>query len=1233
MATSVAAPSLDSGYDSRFLNDRDFDECSEISQDDDHVGSDYSLSDIEDALEKKSNAARPRKLSVLPSFPVDIDIPVKISKRPAPPLCDVISNGKATPVKCRRRLSSGGSRKGDGSRPNSATGKWIRRRSTKLSVKKQTAQHGLLQIAHLFENAEDIQKTPEDEQDRVPNMENDFPPRFIKRANTVGVIKNFAKDETVTPKRKIPNLGDYPNGESLHLELLRNRSQSHSGLLDSPRSRSSSVLSNRSLKTDTEGEETLDKDSNRSLRQWKHYKRAMEAYRKSAEKSKAAATSPSPQSTDDANKTNSLPLRGQSVFERVSIYDLWDTRSRSSTPTAEECSVIAESPTAESIADSDSLQLGDDVQKWCQRNHKPTPIKKYGCKCEEPNPSLSLDYRNVVRRTPSRNKGGWTLLRQSFRRNNNRSSMRKSMEPDPITDIDAMIGFSDYKSPKRDSLTDEPVSSFDMIPEPSTEQDSVPKRPPTPEKIVWSEYQDYIKVKAELSEFPRTSFKMRLAVLEKKGVKTKGLADIICKEEVAVQTGAIPARKLSEDRQSQNDLNDINLRNNNEIIRKRNLSLSSNSLQVKEHHKSVEHISVPSHRLPEFGHYHTIASPARLSRMLKKKAKKLSLLSPLSSPHIAGGKTDKKKTPSPQRRTTSLTDQCKYELDKDHLAIISTEDGFDASADEVFSLPSPAPRPAVDDMGSMESFQFPSPPKEFCGSVSPRKITPLQDEPSVSKNISSETQGDNADQTLTPSAFDTTLQKSNASSPNRLTDSRYQRKKDKNATQKPSISSSADFLSACVDSANDSSANMKKKRSSWLYANAGSPFACYQEGSAGATATNLTYMDVRTITPSVSPDVRRKQDVPKIKITKSSVRQSRPREEPVYNNIPTPAADPLYLNVQSGCESEDDYVSYDQFYNDIPIKGGSKGKRNDEDTLNRADILQEDMSKLDLDIEGYFASLGRKKPTKSLKASPHRSTPVRNARNTKSCQSQQLSKYVSRSPVLINSNANNSSTKAFSNGMFRPSRYSRDSNASSVLSTCSSSRSSCVTPSPISTPVAEHIQIFESGDFSDKRKRKRKSKRSHKKAAEISVPLTDSVLHPDAAYQLNLEKRFSSKTDRIDLISSFINNDSIQQVGKICEMFESKSKQMNTMERKAYSDGLFSSMSRILKLRKVKTKTAKSREQSIRGPHGGGLPSPPMSAVQHTQHHQAPPPAAHNVSYTPPPPQATVSLHISSLAS
>jgi len=1159
-----------SPFDMRMLRSSDYAECSSLSGDDeDRACSDYSLSDIDDALDIKNENA---SVSVLPIFPAAVEIPVKLGKRPSLALCDVVKSDAteqhATKPVQRRRLSSGGSRCVETNR--NATGKWIRRRSTRLSVSRETAKLGMLQVAHLLENHENHAPSPDSDGDRAPpRVTSEFPtPHTKRRAKTLAPVKNFADSPKAAtlcrPKRGVDD------SESDVVSPLRRRSLSHSRLLDSPRSRSSSIVSNKSTKTDVDCD-----DSGQSVRQWKHYKRAMEAYRKSAEKAKACADGCDTPNSDSRDGTGT-----HSVFERVSIYDMWDTRSRASTPSNDERSTIFESPSK----DFGSPVRVDLSPAWRGRNELSTPIRKWGAKIDEPNQHLSLDYRTVVKRTPSRSKGGWTLLRQSFRRSNREpTSMRKSMEPDPITDIDSMIGLSDYSDvPKSDVDSDEPVTSFDVCsPENVSEE---------PEKIVWSGLKDLTKDKVpEVGEFARPSLKMRLAALEKRGQDTSSLVDIICQDALVGKQ----SRRQSEEMRSQGDLSDTNLRDN-EIIRKRNLSLSSGALHFKEHGKSVESIKASHRVFPQFGgNFHTIASPARLAKMLRKQAKRR-LLSPLTSPQVAGDKTDVGLR-SP-RRTTSLGGQCEFTLDKDQLTVLTTEEDV-VSSDEVFSIPSPAPRSHTDDCASLDSFLFPSPPSD-CEmdfpppppvsdkqrSSSPGDMPPVDVEsppcpdclsPQLSDNkdrlpncdFSSEVAGCGTSVRLcttekspTSSAFATETRNG------AMNESVYQNCQ----TPKPPR-----LRHSSQTKRDPPLSDVGNKRSSWLYSNS----SCLCETSDGISATNLVYMTLSDIPSNVAkPEPERKLNVPKILVTPIGTDPNPVQgcdqaativssHSVIYNNT-------ISVPTCQGSESDDDYVNYDQFYKDRPLPSSKKLSKHEEaeqEYFNQETILRESMSKLDLDIEGYFSSLGNRKHLDSSRSNGSSTPKCVDPRPSITCRNQRPAGYAN--PIVVNSNANNSSVRKYD--CSRVPGY-RDSNTSSVMSSYSgSTRSSCATSTRSSyatascsgTPVAEHVRVFESGDLTESRKKRRKSKKS-KRAKEISVPLASPSRMPEAAYQLTLGKNIG-KEGTMHQISEFINSDSIQQVGKIREMFEQRAKASTLPGRK---ERLFQGVSRVLKLRRIKTR-------------------------------------------------------------
>ncbi|XP_076807528.1 uncharacterized protein LOC143450749 isoform X2 [Clavelina lepadiformis] len=1177
MAASVATNFHAFDMHTLHLNDsaNDDDSISISSGNEDRFGTDYSLSDIEDGLASKPSSTNVHSLINAPNWPSVVEAQVKLCHPSS--LVSVGQKPRPEAVKTASNLHLKSPTKFSHCAPKSkknTTRHWVGRLPLAFAVKRRTAVYGAQKLIPLFGQKEVKVETVCNLHDMNETCLDDV--SYENSYSMVADIKETSLSDDILPIS--PSLPSIPakvnkeieNAESDRFDIARNRSQSYSGFLDSPLSRCSSILSRRSLKTDTDEDSATPQ---KAVRQWKHYKRAMEAYRKSAEKARTGRSC-------ENLSSNTLPLRGRSIFERESIYDFWDPKIPSYSPERRRSSDVTN--INEETNDADSSRASDDIPAWEREPIRSTPSWQF----RGDQNTLSLDYRSLLRRKSSKSSTkspNWSPLRNSFRR-----SCRHSMEPDSITDIDAMIScgsttnFSDntmvsnFHDCEDDSKND---SDVDAVTE------NVSKK--SPERIVWSGYEKYLKSKAESEKLPRTSFGMRLAVLEKR--KLPPISHECDEVSSATGSGSYPEVKPL-DTLSQQDLSGTNLRDN-KMIRKRNLSLSNTMLNF--HHKALE-VFQASH-MSSYRQYHTVASPARLSKILRRRAKKAAL-SPLSSPY-----TLKRSS----HRTSSLGDNCTCEYNKDYMAIITHTS---PPIDDVFPLPPPRMNESFNIASSCDHERFPTSPP-FLSSTSVDDLGRDVNFP-VDEEIDCTLMND---ETISCNSYS---YYGKEDSPVMTNGARHFKSDENNQNLSSKISKISQNCNLKVDSKScfyDHSYSSlpsptevdKGKRHPFSKPNGFSDnksTSCNSKFSphnlpaiviTGSAEPNTVYLNVPNSGQQLKPS-----EFPK----RSSLSFARAIAEGRVADDAT---------VQNGFstmddDSEDDYVSYDTFYKDKslprkkvvkPVKS-MQTKSAECEELNQENILTENMSKLDLDIDGFFSSFSRKKLTspfhRGKKSPDKKGSPITKLGRTNKSFSPKSDGGNWNSNV-VNVNSNNSTIKSWADA-FMSTSLSRFSLASSTFT--SSTRSSCQTLASLNTPLLDRKPAFEKGEFYSSSTMPSKGKRRRKKkpAQEISVPLTNLMTEPTATFSLSLSDKLKEKDENLDRISSFINSDSIQRVGTIRNMFEKKSKELHS-EKRATREKLFSGVTRALKLHRINTKPAK-RSSSMRSPTASPLPSP--TGVQHS---------------------------------
>nr|XP_009862217.2 uncharacterized protein LOC104266813 isoform X2 [Ciona intestinalis] len=1152
-------------YDMQTLHGQSFQDYCSVNSSDEDRGSDYSLSDIEDGLSSTSAVTK---------WPTDI--PVVVNKK-AYNLPNHANHGQPAHRKlCRapiltnvwqRQVSMNTSRRRNSSQRHSAH---------RLPAQ-QTLKFGVQQIAHLFENISNKEKVVAPTTCttmKTMNIPNKQSMKVVKLASSPGQTKLPVINSPVNRKQSLSRIRiQFPSPS--HIDIIRDRSQSYSGVLDSPRSRCSSVLSTNSLKIDSDAADSNVSEeggSHKSVKQWKHYKRAMEAYRKSAQraKAKAAAANQEPGST----KVDS-PLHSHSIFERGSIYDLWDNKSHSSTPTVED-----EGMNTDLCSDFGSSRHSDEYPIWNGNSPVSPSIRDWNYSVEDTD-HLSLDYRTLM--ASNKPKNGWMLVQNAVTHRGVKNEYRKSMEPDSITDIDAlMMEFDEKVSSKDDDDECNEKTSFDLT---QNKTNSPSLSPVSPEKIVWPEYEKLVKAKFEVCQHPNSSFKMRLAALEKKGVKS------MCSFEQDMNE--MDSDKSRTSSTTDTDMLNSNLRDKS-IIRKRNLSLSNSYLNQRQ----ASDMCGETKTFSQHRHYHTVASPARLSKLLRKQAKQR-ILSPLSSPKCSAQiKTEARPF---NRRTASLGDPCNASLDE-NITLINDEDENLFYTEDVFPLPSPAS--LKDTSSSINEFNFPSPPPEFTNTFNDEVVPGSHSQCEIDTALVNKDAAEIENNVNGVKAFFNI----GCNDVDSITSSTYINCTD--VGQNPVILRKNKTDSSINASSNLSPQSINSKRASWLYSNIqSSSFENIPTNNDSSAASNgaTTYMNVThqsrkdtkvlpqlevavpkiVVTRSPKPDQRKLNLNLKKKsslysamaISEGRVYQNSDLSPNEYSCITTP-----------GSESEGDYVNYESFYKKLPPKSKSAScspegqrKHTDYEELDPAKILPKNVSKLELDIDGYFSSLGRKKLSpRHLPKFLQSPTLSRFTSRKKSCAGQQPTNATisSNQPLMVNSNTNTNNSSEVSSVTSSLGCMSVE--LSPSTSHCSSSIASSgqIFTSVNSIPNTKS-SMFEPSVFApyyaSLPRHFRKKKKKVKRAQEISVPLTECLTNPSATFQLKLEKVYQAPSQKLDLISAFINKEPIQSVGVGEVDVQIPRKQPVT---KSYStSNIFSGMTKVLKLNRLKTRAAVHQQQ------------------------------------------------------
>lgn len=299
-----------------------------------------------------------------------------------------------------------------------------------------------------------------------------------------------------------------------------------------------------------------------TVKSLRRYKLAMEAYRKSAEKSLEDSEHPEQKTADST--TSPISRTDRSGSEKSRVFD-WNFSNS-----------VDE---VEKVSHNANNNVNFDDISDCQH-------------CNGVN--LNLDYRSLLRDS--------ALKRKKL---DGFESNRASMDTDMITDIDIMVGLTSNES---NSESDRRQSSEYDLSSPRHSNDfdhfdSYKSEPQSPEVITWPEYDTYVR---SISSTKRRDYQSRFATLTKDRSRS------------ALETRSKSTLELSfdEDHSTSSDQSRVNLRDK-QSIRKRNLSSSNLLLSTSPQSRpSLPTLSTRPRNDPS--KFHTISSSTRLGKLLRK---------------------------------------------------------------------------------------------------------------------------------------------------------------------------------------------------------------------------------------------------------------------------------------------------------------------------------------------------------------------------------------------------------------------------------------------------------------------------------------------------------------------------------------------------------------------------------------------------------------------------------------
>ena len=987
------------------------DDIDSICSEEDRCESDYSLSDIEEGLDAKALSPKLQRTKWS-----TVQVPVKFCKPNTLNLRAFVKYDDynlekldVSPTKKQRSLRRLTSDTCPTSPKHSCKAVYgQRRRSSRLRVKEETAKLGAKEVLEYFCSAKNrvpptetsqvstsaSQSTKVPESDRCPS------PSFPKLRKGSALLRKSLSEETKA---------DEPS----RLNNYNIRRQTLSGAPTTcigSRPRSSSIMSSMSVKINSDNAET----TSAAVKKLKHYQRAMEAYRRSAEKT---------QETSQTVSYKSLPFRGmRRSFERETIVNFWGTGLDHTTPEGDD--KISESD--KSHESDNSSEAGEDISTL--RRWPFVPVTGDTRTLFGNENSLSLDYRSALRNGS---------LKRSVRMRGNSSAARnpnrQSIDPDIVTDIDAMVGLAS-SDPER--------TDFSAKCSTKNGHEVICRANSGPEKIVWSGYEKYLRSKSDLEQIPRTSFKMRLAALEKKGIDAKPYESL----EQPVTTSAPKSLQETESPY-------VNLRDN-QIIRKRNVS-RSNSLLLHAPTGAVMPLIKPA----DNSKYHTLQSPARMAKLLRKQRSE-GRLSPVHSPSLS--------RPS---RASSLKES-RHTISNDFLR----RPTFAQAANKRESLP----------------------------------ISQQAENSSVSHSTLRRTLSRPFASTLNSNTLTRAIlsMASPSKIPNALLINNCKR----------NITSSVDHY----DTPRSHSNLKNKSTESSLLSNL-SATETYSLVPATSSVVS-THQKPASDNLSVNPPAVSTTKNPSLQLARAIACGKVDSKPIVPGSYPT--------STYSESDSDDDYVSYDLFYGDSGSKKCSEDqKRNStRETSTRTRVVLKD-------------------------ASPVSRTPQTVHKRSPSVSGNQATDVSNEVPNGADSNR------------FPPDQQS-------ALEIVNNSRLYCTSSLPRSSLKKNWRISLSSRDLFYGTVRRSSKSKTKPKALEISVPLTNILCKPQAAYNLTLLNE-NRKKKNLKRISTFLNDNSIQLVESRNKLNENSEKANEDVKEK-----FLHSVTRILKLQKTPTKTGKMFEKS-----------------------------------------------------
>ena len=1039
-------------------NKLDLCEIAVHSDSDNKYESDYSLSDIEEGLYTRSvtSCKQSQAKCELAWSQVDLSIPVKVRD---PSSLNLRAFVKYDDESCASKKCKGHKRIGSDTvtLPNKqmkSTTTWLRRRALRLPVKQETALQGARVISRQLSNQSSLSSpdknsstTEQSETSNIPESDKCASPLRTPVSNSG---ENFQSSNPLlqTPSKK-PTLRINACVADNNFEL-RQRSSTHGGSSQVPivqRARSSSLRPTltRDASQDAFKQSNAASRSLATVKSLKHYQRAMEAYRRSAEKAFGAS---------ENSYANSLPSRGtRSNFERDSLFEFLGSRPSYASPESDDKLSESDRSSGISAANDDDITS---MRRWPFVPMSGDVRSKFG----DEN-SLNLDYRTALRHGSLRRTGSSCANLSSAKHSPN----RKSIDPEVVTDIDSIVGLgaSDNVDFDNDGKLNSPEDRNASTNSRDREE---------PEKIVWSGYEKYLRAKEDPKQFPRSSIKMRLAAMEKKGIDSRSLK--------AMEYDLSPSSTLKPVQDEESPY--VNLRDNR-IIRKRNLSRSNSSQSSSQ----SETQTLPrDHDLTAFKS-HTIATPARISRLLLKQSSKLS---PVYSPSLARPERSFSLKENAVRRQSSVNAEKISNLDAITFGSRNTVVG---------------------------DCQFPL-------------YYPL----SMNENRSA---SDNLSHRLSNS-----LPRRKSSKVTSLTIS------DATVTSPDNVVSNSDKTALCINkyrSTVTSDSVIYDVPRSYRFFRKVSTVSSALEQPANQTTRSERYQDNVT---TVSSDSLLSQPSPNVATSPSlqfakAVADGRIKSQSRF----TPGKYPSF-SAESDSD-HDDYVSFDSYYKAQPQSSILKKEKLQSPSAN--DVSAENKSEI----------------TFSKSNSNRSQVVLSNFSKSSDALNDKENYQTSRKKLLKKRSTPSDRSKKIGSGFF-----SRSVSALDIFNSNASPGGSSVALRLPKMLLSKDKRRFTSTDLFYG-SAKKQSKLTKHKSFQVSVPLTNLLNEPRAAFNLTLANDpidAREKAETMRRISNFISDESVQKVDGLCKIFEEKSK---SNEEKRATLKLLANVSRVLRSHRIATKS------------------------------------------------------------